>query len=302
MRILLVEDNPRHAQLLEAALGEAGVAYAGAPPYELVTTASVAQCLERLGAGPVSVVLLDLTLPDGSGLEALLRVRERFPDVPIIVLTALGDDRLPAQAVQAGAQDYLMKGRITGDLLARTIRHAVELNRLQMALRSLSFLDGLTGLYNRRGFVTLAEPHVKLAQRVKGKFLVVSVDVAGLAEINKVAGFEEGDRVLRDVAEVLRRSFRDSDVLARLDGGAYMVLAADAATEKASVLTDRIAHHAAQYNGRTLRPFTLVLNVGFTPFDPAAGAAIEDLMARAVEARRAQPRRRRSSRRVRVDE
>ena len=302
VRLLLVEDNPRHVELLREAFGEAGVAYAGAAPFELAVAGTLAAALDRLKGGAVDVVLLDLTLPDAQGLDPILRIRERYPDVPLIALTALGDDRLPALAVQAGAQDYLMKGKLSGELLARAIRHAVELNRLQAALRSLSFLDGLTGLYNRRGFVTLAEPHLKLAQRVKGKFLVVSADVTGLAAINGAASHDEGDRVLRDVADILKKSFRDSDLLARLEGGAFMVLAADAATDKASVITDRIAQHVSAYNGMTLRPYTLTLGVGYTAFDSGRAAPIEDLMVQAVESRRGRPRKRRSSRRQRATE
>lgn len=302
VRLLLVEDNPRHVELLRQSFGEAGVAYAGAAPYELAVAGTLAAAIERLARRDVDVVLLDLTLPDGTGLDPILKIRERHPDLPLIALTALGDDRLPSQAVQAGAQDYLMKGKLSGELLARTIRHAVELNRLQAALRSLSFLDGLTGLYNRRGFVTLTEPHLKLAQRVKGRFLIVSADVKSLAAVNKAAGYEAGDRLLRDVAEILKKSFRDSDLLARLEGGAFMVLAADAATDKATVIVERINQHVAAYNGMTLRPYTLTLAVGFTPFDPRTSVPVEDLMARAVEARRGTPRRRRSSQQRRAAE
>lgn len=301
VRILLAEDNPRHAQLLREAMGEAGVAFAGAAPYELTHVRTVAQALDHLAAGGLDVVLLDLSLPDGAGLDGLLRVRERHPDTPVIALTGMNDETLAAQALQAGAQDYLSKGRIGGSQVARSIRYATHLNRMQMALRSLSFIDNLTSLYNRRGFVTLADPHVRLAQRVKGRFLVVSVDVAGLAAINAASSFDEGDTVLRNVAEILRRTFRDSDILARLEGGAYMALALDAPEEKAPIITARLQQQVSGYNEQTIRAYTLVLHAGVAAFDPGAGSTIEDLMARAVAARRATRRPRRSSRRARLD-
>jgi diguanylate cyclase (GGDEF)-like protein len=301
VRILLAEDNPRHAQLLREAMGEAGVAFAGAAPYELTHAATVAAALERLAGGGFDLVLLDLSLPDGAGLEGLLKLRELHPDTPIIALTGMNDETLAAQALLAGAQDYLSKGRIGGSLLARSIRYATQLNRMQMALRSLSFIDNLTSLYNRRGFVTLADPHVRLAQRVKGRFLVVSVDVAGLAAINAASSYDEGDTVLRDTAELLRRTFRDSDILARLEGGAYMAFAVDAPEEKAPIITARLQQQVAGYNQQTLRAYTLALNAGVAAFDPDVGGTIEDLMARAVEARRGGRRPRRSSRRARLD-
>lgn len=284
-RLLLIEDNARHAQLIQAALGDAGVASAGAPPHEIHHAQTLTAGMEQLATGDVDLVLLDLSLPEGNGLEPLIRLRERFLDIPIVVLTAHGDDLLPGQALQAGAQDFLMKGRITTELLSRTIRHALEVSRLQHALRSLSFLDGLTTLYNRRGFVTLAEPHVKLAQRAKGKFLVFSVEVQDMAAINQAVGYEEGDHVLREVAEILRRCFRDSDLLARLEGGGFVALAADAGPDTATVISERIQRHAAQYNAMTLRSYTLTLTVGCAAFDATEAPAIEDLMARAVETR-----------------
>jgi len=282
-------------------MGEAGAAFAGAAPYQLTLARTVAETLQHLSEGSVDVVLLDLSLPDGARLDGLLRVRELYPDVPVIALAGLNDESLAVQALQAGAQDYLTKGRMGGSLLARSIRYATSLNRMQMALRSLSFIDNLTGLYNRRGFVTLADPHVRLAQRVKGRFLVVSVDVSGLGGINTASSYDEGDMVLRDVAEVLRKTFRDSDILARLAGGSYMALALDAPEEKAPIITSRLQQHVGTYNQQTIRGYTLVLNVGIAAFDPEAGGAIEDLMARAVEERRAVRRARRSSRRLRQE-
>jgi diguanylate cyclase (GGDEF)-like protein len=283
-------------------MGEAGAAFAGAAPYQLTHVRSVGEGLDRLAGGGFDLVLLDLSLPDGTGLEGLLRVRELHPDVPIIALAGLHDEGLAAQALQAGAQDYLTKGRMTGGLLARAVRYATQLNRMQTALRSLSFMDNLTSLYNRRGFVTLAEPHVRLAQRVKGRFLVVSVDVSGLARINGAASYDAGDTVLRDVAQLLRQTFRDSDILARLEGGAFMAFAVDASEEKAAIITERLQRQVAGYNQQTIRAYTLALNVGVAAYHHVTGGAIEDLMARAVEARRgARPPARRSSRRLRRD-
>ena len=299
VRLLLIEDNPRHAQLLQETMGDVGVAYSGAQPYTLTHVTGLADGLEKLGARDYDVVLLDLSLPEAKGLDALLRIRERFEDVPVIALVGRGEDELAGQALQAGAQDFLQKGKISGELLARAVRAAVHISSLQAALRSLSFIDGLTGLYNRRGFITLADPYIKRAQRLKGQFLIVSVDVAGLKQINTVDGFDEGDAVLRAVSEILRKSFRDSDLLARLEGGAFATLAVDANADKGPVIATRIQYNVQEYNSRTIRNYELKLNLGFTEFDP--GGAIEDLMAKAAEARRGK-RRRSSGKKVKTPE
>ncbi|HMA39051.1 MAG TPA: response regulator, partial [Gemmatimonadales bacterium] len=120
-RILLIEDNPRHAQLLREALGEVVPAVSGLVPYDLTHVPGLAEGLELLGSQEFDVVLLDLSLPEAPGLDALVRIRERHEDVPVIALTARGEDDLAVQAIQAGAQDFLQKGRISGELLMRAI-------------------------------------------------------------------------------------------------------------------------------------------------------------------------------------
>lgn len=288
-RILLIEDNPRHAQLLREALGEVVPAVSGLVPYDLTHVPGLAEGLERLSNQEFDVVLLDLSLPEAPGLDALVRIRERHEDVPVIALTARGEDDLAIQSIQAGAQDFLQKGRITGELLTRAIRAAVHISNLQAALRSLSFIDGLTGLYNRRGFVTLGDPYIKRAQRQKGQFLIVSADVAGLKQINTIAGYDEGDRVLRAVAEILKKTFRDSDLLARVEGGTFAAMAVDATTDKAPIIGTRVQYNVEEWNNRTIRRYQLKLNLGFTEFDPTG--AIEDLIARAADSRGSRRRR-----------
>jgi two-component system cell cycle response regulator len=289
IRILLIEDNPRHAQLLQSTMGDVTPATSGAGPYELTHVTGLADGLARLNAQEFDIVLLDLSLPEAPGLDALVRIRERHEDVPIIALIGRGEDDLVTQALQVGAQDYLQKGKLSGELLTRAMRSAVHISNLQAALRSLSFIDGLTGLYNRRGFVTLAEPYIKRAQRQKGQFLIVSADVSGLKQINTVAGYDEGDAVLRAVAEILKKSFRDSDLLARLEGGSFAAMAVDANADKAPIIATRIQYNVQEWNNRTIRNYELKLNLGFTEFDP--GGAIEDLLVKASDARRG-PRRR----------
>ena len=124
--ILLVEDNPGDVRLLRETLRDAGTLR-----YELEHAWRLSEALERLSAGGVDVLLLDLSLPDAQGMQTVARALEAAPDVPIIVLTGLEDDLLAVQAVQAGAQDYLPKGRLDPTLLARSIRYAMERKRLE---------------------------------------------------------------------------------------------------------------------------------------------------------------------------
>src|ERR1700730_10698474 len=129
IHVLLVEDNPGDARLFLELVRETG---ADRLKLEHVTRLSTA--LDRLSHGSFDVVLLDLSLPDEQGLATLTRTHARAPKVPIVVLTGLDDEALAVKAVRAGAQDYLVKGRVDGDLLVRSIRYATERGRAMEAL------------------------------------------------------------------------------------------------------------------------------------------------------------------------
>jgi signal transduction histidine kinase len=125
LQVLLVEDNPGDARLIQEMLREAG------PAYPLHRVDRLVPGLEYLAANGADVVLLDLSLPDAQGLDTFRRTRDAAPGVPIVVLSGLADETVAVQAVQEGAQDYLVKGQVDGYLLARAIRYAVERKRLE---------------------------------------------------------------------------------------------------------------------------------------------------------------------------
>lgn len=130
MRILLVEDNSGDIQLLEEYLREAG-----AGRYQLIHADRLESGLDRLAEADIDAVLLDLSLPDSHGMDTLVRMRAAAKAMPIVVLTVLDDEALGVRLIQAGAQDYLIKGQVTSQLLARSLRYAVERRWAEVALR-----------------------------------------------------------------------------------------------------------------------------------------------------------------------
>ena len=119
IRVLLVEDNPGDARLFTELLRGAG-----ASDLKMVQVDRLAAALDRLNRDPFDVMLLDLSLPDASGLDTLVRAHAQAPKIPIVVLTGHDDEALAVRAVRAGAQDYLVKGHVDGELLVRSIRYA----------------------------------------------------------------------------------------------------------------------------------------------------------------------------------
>lgn len=139
--VLLIEDEPDDAKLIQRDLSKSP-----RTPFEMVHADRVKSGLERLQQGGVDVVLLDLNLPDGQGLGVLEKVEAQAPGVPVIVMTSRDDDDLAVEAVHKGAQDYLVKGQVSGGLLRRAIRYAIErkklLTQLEQSLKEIKTLRG----------------------------------------------------------------------------------------------------------------------------------------------------------------
>jgi PAS domain S-box-containing protein len=129
--ILLVEDNPGDARLIRNALE---VHSAG--QWKVVCVERLSEALARLSTQEFGIVLLDLSLPDSDGFDTIKRVQNQTPQVPIVVLTGLDDEEFAVKAVQAGAQDYLVKGQVVASAFMRTIRYAIERHRLRQALHT----------------------------------------------------------------------------------------------------------------------------------------------------------------------
>lgn len=128
--VLLIEDNDGDARLIQEMLRDSPGAGFQLERAERLTTG-----LERLTRDGVAVVLLDLSLPESQGLDSFRRVHQNAPDIPVVVLTGINDEELGNQAVQSGAQDYLIKGQVNSAVLRRALRYAIERSRIEKELR-----------------------------------------------------------------------------------------------------------------------------------------------------------------------
>jgi diguanylate cyclase (GGDEF)-like protein len=186
--------------------------------------------------------------------------------------------------VQGGAQEFLVKEELVPAVLARSVRHAIERHRLLSALRSLSLIDDLTGLYNRRGFADLGEQYLKLARRTARGVTMVFLDVDRFKTINDSLGHHVGDRALMRVADILRDTFRRSDIVARLGGDEFAVLALEASGESAELLLDRLRERFRDFNRASREPYQLTVSIGMARHDGDSRIRLEDLLAEADNA------------------
>jgi DNA-binding response OmpR family regulator len=130
LRVLLVEDNPGDADLIRDLLSRDG-----STTFEVTHTLRLETALGLVAAEDFDLVLLDLSLPDSAGVETVRAVRQRVPDIPVVVLTGQDDERVGLAAVHEGAQDYLVKGQVTGALVSRVLRYAIERHQNSLRLR-----------------------------------------------------------------------------------------------------------------------------------------------------------------------
>jgi diguanylate cyclase (GGDEF)-like protein len=164
--------------------------------------------------------------------------------------------------------------------LQRTVLCAVKQSLLDKELQSLALTDDLTGLYNRRAFLALATQQVKLVRRQGGGLLLFFVDIDRLKEINDSFGHREGDFAIIRAAEALEKSFRDSDIVARLAGDEFAALAIEVSAKDQEVILRRLAKNLRKSSGDDYR-CPLSISVGVARLDPNSFMSIGQLMEQA---------------------
>lgn len=169
-----------------------------------------------------------------------------------------------------------MEGRSVG--FRGLVRDITERKRFQDRLHAMAVTDQLTGLYNRRGFITIAEQQLKSADRSKRKGLLAFIDLDGMKRINDNWGHVEGDRALMNAAKLLKQAFRESDIVARIGGDEFAVLASDVSDMMQEVFLTRLKQQGDAYN--TLF-YTLSMSFGSTFYDPENPCSLDELMSRA---------------------
>jgi diguanylate cyclase (GGDEF)-like protein len=161
---------------------------------------------------------------------------------------------------------------------------AIQNARLYEQVQRLATLDVLTGLYNRRGFFMLAERIFQLAHRSTNELVMIFIDIDHMKQINDQLGHSTGDQALVDAASVLRSTFRVTDVIARVGGDEFAVLAYPSAEEHINQLLKRLQLEIARFNTWAQRPFVLSLSAGCTAWTPGCTDTLDNLISRADEA------------------
>jgi diguanylate cyclase (GGDEF)-like protein/PAS domain S-box-containing protein len=154
-----------------------------------------------------------------------------------------------------------------------------ELKKMEQELHTVTLTDTLTGLYNRRGFLTLAEQQLKMANRTNTVIYMLYADLDNLKTINDRYGHQEGDGVLREAARLFSETFRESDIISRIGGDEFVVMPIKGEEDVAGIAA-RLKKNLDSYNAEENRKYSLSLSVGITCYNPANPVSVEDLLSR----------------------
>ncbi len=216
LRVLLIEDSPADTCLIQEMLREGSFA-----EIDFRCATRVSEGLAQLAEWEADIILLDLSLPDSDGIDTFRTLHAHAPSVPTIVLSGLDDEQLGLNAVQEGAQDYLVKGHGGSHLLSRAVRYAIERKRTEQRLAYLAQYDPLTGMANRTLFLDRLTQALALAKRNEWLVAIMFLDLDRFKIINDTLGHAIGDLLLKGVAERLRQCLRESDTVARMGGDEF---------------------------------------------------------------------------------
>jgi len=272
-RILLVDDDRFVARLVT----ELVKSFRGLQ-FRLDIATTMAGGLEAVARHSYDLVLLDYMLPDGNGLDFLAAAKACGNDTPTIFLTGNDDEALDAQALEAGAVDFLEKKELSRKQLEHSVRYATRLSETLRQLKALATRDHLTGLLNRREFDRQLGEEVTRSSRFKRPLCLVLIDIDHFKKVNDTYGHAAGDEVLRHVSALLTGQLREVDRVARYGGEEIAVIMAECFAKDAVQTMQRLqailADNPCVVPGQP-QPVAVTFSAGVASAGPQAGTPAE---------------------------
>ncbi len=236
---------------------------------------------------PVDVVLCDLEMPGMDGLKflSLRNAREDLRDVPVIMLTGREEREQKIKGLEHGASDYVIKPFDPGELIAR-VKVQLKIKRLQDDLKAqnrrfeeLSNTDPLTQLANRRFLMNVFEKEFHRSVRHKHPLSLIMADIDHFKKINDTYGHQQGDLVLKAVADTMRNLLREYDVAARFGGEEFALVLPETALLQATHVAERIRERIAamRFEG-SLAPLRMTISLGVASSPGKGIKGVNDLI------------------------
>jgi diguanylate cyclase (GGDEF)-like protein len=269
--VLIVDDDKEVRGLLQSLYSTYG--------HRSETAQDGIEALEKIKKVPFDAAVVDVVVPCMDGITLTSNLIRLYPDLPIMVMTGYVHEHYEESAIAAGAREFIKKPFSIREFILRFDKMMCN-QKSQEALFTLSLTDELTGLSNRRRFFVLTEQCLKVAMRTKKQLLLLFIDMDGLKEINDCYGHAEGDRALKDLAHILNKTFRNSDIVCRFGGDEFVVLS-DAGDPRSTGIISRLYGNLDECDASKPRRYPLSISVGTALFDPEHPVSIDALLTRA---------------------
>ena len=225
--LLLIEDNPGDLLLTKRMLEKAEHT-----KFHINHADSLSTGIKRALEGSLDVILSDLNLPDSPRVETFFKLKLHVPEIPIVVLSGFADEEMSLKAVRAGAQDYLVKGKIDGNILERSLLFAIERKKAEDIINTLAYHDSLTGLPSRTLFNDRFAMAMADSKRNDKKTAVIILDLDHFKNVNDNFGHDVGDDLLKEVSGRLTSILRQTDTVCRMGGDEFALLISDASARE----------------------------------------------------------------------
>jgi len=281
-RLLIVDDEESVRNLITSLFSKYG--------YDCETARDGMEALEKIKKNSFDSAIIDIVMPHMNGITLTRELVTLRPDLPIMVMTGHVDEHSAGSAIAAGAREFIKKPFSIEEFILRFDKMMRD-RKGEEALLALSLTDELTDLYNRRRFFVLAEQYLKVAVRAKKRLLLFYLDMDGLKSINDRCGHNEGDQALIALASILKKTFRESDIIARIGGDEFVVLL-ESTNDKDEILITRLYENIKDYNVKVSQDYELSLSVGAADLDPEDPISIDELLSKADALMYAQKRKR----------
>ncbi|MGZ3534297.1 MAG: GGDEF domain-containing response regulator [Thermodesulfobacteriota bacterium] len=249
------------------------------------------EALEKIKKHSFDSAIIDIVMPHLDGITLTRELINLHPDLPIMVMTGHADEHSADSAIAAGAREFIKKPFSIDEFILRFDKMMRD-HEGEKVLLTLSLTDELTDLYNRRRFFVLAEQYLKLAIRSKKRLLLFYLDMDDLKSINDRFGHNDGDQALIALGSILKKTFRESDIIARIGGDEFVVLL-ESTDENDDILLTRLYENIRNCNAKLPPGHQLSVSVGVADFDPDHPISIDELLSKADALMYAQKRKRR---------
>jgi len=270
-KILIVDDQEQVRDFIVSLFSSYG--------HGCETAKDGAEALELIKKGSFDSAVIDVVMPVMDGIALTRELVNLHPDLPIMVMSGYADEQSARSAIAAGAREFIKKPFSNDEFILRFDKMMRE-RKGEQELLALSLTDELTGLCNRRRFFILTEQYLKVAIRKKKRWLLLYMDMDDLKWVNDHCGHSEGDQALIALGNILKKTFRESDVIARIGGDEFAVLL-EATDQGDEMLITRLHENMRDYNANVSQDYKLSVSVGVAQFDPEYPISIDKLLAKA---------------------